>query len=102
MTTKIQTSEVTLKIPPSIAAEFQSNEIIELLLDKALGKRDLYESKIKMFELKYGTDFASFKKNTEKGDEIFQEWDDLLMWEGFLLAYREWNRKYRDLKLCMK
>ena len=102
MTTKIQTSEVTLRIPPSIAAEFQSNEIIELLLDKALGKRDLYETKIKMFELKYGTDFASFKKNTEKGDEIFQEWDDLLMWEGFLLAYREWNRKYRDLKLCMK
>ena len=88
MTTKIQTSEVTLKIPPSIAAEFRSNEIIELLLDKALGKRDLYETKIKMFELKYGTDFASFKKNTEKGDEIFQEWDDLLMWEGFLLAYR--------------
>ena len=95
MTTKIQTSEVTLKIPPSIAAEFRSNEIIELLLAKALGKRDLYETKIKMFELKYGTDFASFKKNTEKGDEIFQEWDDLVMWEGFLLAYR-------DLKLCMK
>jgi hypothetical protein len=36
---KIQTSEVTLRIPPSIAADIGSNEIIELLLDKALGAR---------------------------------------------------------------
>jgi len=99
---KNQTSEVTLRIPPSIAVDIKSNEIIGLLIDKALGKRDLYESKIKMFESKYGTDFASFKKNAEKGEENFQEWDDLLIWEGFLLAYGEWNRKYKDLKLCMK
>ena len=98
-----QTSEVTLRILPSIAVDIGSNEIIELLLDKALvGERDLYKSKIKMFEPKYGTNYASFKKKTEKGDESFQEWDDLLLWEGFLLAYREWNRKYKDLKLCMK
>jgi len=99
---KIKTNEVTLKIPPSIAADIGSNEIIKLLLDKALGKKDLYKSKIKMFESKYGTNYASFKKKTGKGDQSFQEWDDLLLWEGFLLAYREWNRKYKDLKLCMK
>ena len=62
---KIQTNEVTLRIPPSIAADIGSNEIIKLLLDKALGKKDLYKSKIKMFESKY----ATFKKKTEKGDE---------------------------------
>ena len=99
---KIQTSEVTLRIPPSIAADIGSKEIIELLLHKALGKRDFYKSKIKMFEAKYGTNFTSFKKKTEKSEEQFKEWDDLLLWEGFLLAYREWNRKYKDLKLCMK
>jgi hypothetical protein len=99
---KIQNTEVTLRIPPSIAADIGSSEIIELLLDKALGKKDLYKSKIKMLESKYGTTYASFKKKIEKGDESFQEWDDLLLWEGFLLVYREWNRKYKDLKLCMK
>ena len=99
---KIQNTEVTLRIPPSIAADIGSNEIIELLLDKALGKKDLYKSKIKMFESKYRTNYTSFKKKIEKGDESFQEWDDLLLWEGFLLAYREWSRKYKDLKLCMK
>ena len=99
---KNQTSEVIVRIPPSIAADIGNNEIIDLLLGKALGKKDLYKSKINMFESKYGTNFASFKKKSEQGDENFQEWDDLLLWEGFLLAYREWNKKYRDLKRCMK
>ena len=97
-----QTSEVILKIPPSIAADMGSNEIIDLLIDKALGKKDLYKSKIEMFESKYGINYTSFKKKTEKGSENFEEWDNLLLWEGFLIAYREWNRKYKDLKLCIK
>ena len=99
---EIQMNEVTLRIPPSIAVDIGSNDIIELLLDKALGKRDFYKTKIKMLEAKYGTNFASFKKKTEKGEERFQEWDDLLLWEGFVIAYKEWNKKYKDLKLCMK
>jgi hypothetical protein len=70
---KFQTSEVIVRIPPSIAADIGNNEIIDLLLGKALGKKDLYKSKIKMFESKYGTNYASFKKNSEQGDEIFQE-----------------------------
>ncbi len=86
---KNQTDEVILKIPPSVAADIRGNEIIKLLLDKALGKKDLYKSKLKMFESKYGTDYASFKKKIERGDESFQGWDDLMLWEGFLLAYRE-------------
>ncbi len=99
---EIQMNEVTLRIPPSIAVDIGSNDIIELLLDKALGKRDFYKTKIKMLEAKYGTNFASFKKKTEKGEERFQEWDDLLLWEGFVIAYKEWNKKYKDLKRCMK
>ena len=51
---KIQDTEVTLRIPPSIGANIGSNEIIELLLDKALGKKDLYKSKIKMFSQSTG------------------------------------------------
>ena len=95
-------SEVILKIPPSIAADIGSREILTLLIDKALGKKDLYQSKIRLFESKYGSNYASFKKKLEIEDENFQEWDDLILWEGYLLAYKEWNAKYRDLKLCMK
>ncbi len=99
---KIQTSKVIVRIPPSVAADIGNSEIIDLLLGKEKEKKDLYKSKIKTFESKYGTNYASFKKKSEQGDENFQEWDDLLLWEGFSLAYREWNRKYRDLKRCMK
>ena len=98
---KVETSEITLRIPPSIAADIKNSEIVALLLDKALGKRDFYKSKIRLFESKYGTNFASFKRKTENGDESFEEWDDLLLWEGFLLAYDEWAKKYEDLRLCM-
>ena len=95
-------SEVILKIPPSIASDIGSKGILALLIDKALGKKDLYQSKIKLFESKYGADYASFRKKIDNEDENFQEWDDLILWEGYLLAYREWNEKYKDLKLCMK
>ena len=46
---KIQTSEVIVRIPPSVAADIGNDEIIDLLLAKALGKKDLY----------YGRDFCS-------------------------------------------
>ena len=70
---KIQTSEVIVRIPPSTAADIGNNEIIDLLLGKALGKKDLYKSKIKMFESKYGTNYASLRncilKITNKGED---------------------------------
>ena len=98
----IETSEVIVRIPPSMASDVGGNEIVGMLLDKALGKKDFYKSRMKIFEAKYGTDFAAFKKKSEDGEENFEEWDDLLLWEGCQLAYREWDRKYEDLKLCMK
>jgi hypothetical protein len=99
---RIETSEVIVRIPPSMASDVGGNEIVGMLLDKALGKRDFYKSRMRMFESKYGTNFAAFKKKTEQGNEHFEEWDELLLWEGCELAYREWNRKYEDLKLCMR
>ncbi len=47
---KIQTSKVIVRIPPSVAADIGNSEIIDLLLGKALVKKDLYKSKIKTFE----------------------------------------------------
>ncbi len=98
---RIETSEVIVKIPPSMASEVDGAEIVGMLLDKVLGKREFFRSKIKVFESKYGTDLAAFQKTTEVGGERFDEWDDLLIWEGYVLAYREWDKKYEDLKRCM-
>jgi len=38
-------------------------------------------------------DFLSFKKKVEQSKkEIFTAWDDLLLWEGYELAYKEWGK----------
>ena len=44
---KIQTSELIVRVPPSVAADIGNNEIIGLLLGKALGKKDLFQEKIR-------------------------------------------------------
>jgi len=54
------------------------------------------------FPLKPKVVFPILPSRKEEGEENFEEWDDLLLREGCQLAYREWDRKYEDLKLCMK
>jgi hypothetical protein len=35
-------------------------------------------------------------------DEVFTEWDDLVVCEGYELGYEEWKKKYEELKRCME
>jgi len=93
--------EIKLKLPSDVIETITNKEIITLLLDKALSKAEYYQSKSKEFEEKYNMDFASFKKKVEGSEqEIYAEWDDLVMWEGYELGYKEWKRKYEELKGC--
>lgn len=72
-----------------------------MLLDKALTNAEYYRSKCNEYMEKYGMDFASFKKKVEESqEEVFSDWDDLLVWEGFELAYKEWKKKCEGLKGC--
>ncbi len=41
------------------------------------------------------------KKVEENKDEVFEEWDDLMEWEAYELAHKEWKTKYEELKSCM-
>ncbi len=93
--------EIKLKLPSDMIETISNKEIITLLLDKALSKAEYYQSNCKEFEEKYNMDFASFKKRGEEAEqEDFTEWDDLIMWEGYELGYKEWKRKYEELKDC--
>ncbi|MDO8726133.1 MAG: hypothetical protein Q7J35_08705 [Candidatus Methanoperedens sp.] len=95
--------EVKLKLPSDMVETISSKEIVALLLDKALSKAEYYQSKCKEFEDKYNMDLASFKKQGEEAElEVFTEWDDIVVWEGYELAYKEWKRKYEGLKGCME
>ena len=95
--------EIKLKLPSDMVETTSTKEIVALLLDKALSKAEYYESKSKELEEKYNMDFASFKKKVEEAkQEVFTEWDDIVVWEGYDLAYKEWKRKYEELKGCME
>ncbi len=94
---------VKIRLPSIVARHFSSKEIMALLLDKALNKSEYYRSKCAQMEQKYGTDLASFRKAIEESShESFSEWDDLLVWEGYELSYREWKGKYEDIMRCME
>lgn len=95
-------TEMKIKLPRDIAETTSSKEIVEMLLDKALSKAEYYLSRCNEYKARYGGDFASFKKKAEKAKkEVFADWDDLIVWEGYELGYKEWNKKYEELKSCM-
>lgn len=95
--------EITIKLPSDVVETISTKEIIGLLLDKALGRLEYYQSRCNEFKEKYGMDFISFKKKGEKSSkEAFSEWDDLIAWEGYEIGYKEWKKKYEELKSCMK
>ncbi len=94
--------EIKIKLPSDTANSVSKKEIVGLLAEKAFGKAEYYRSKCKEMEDKKETDFESFKKQTESSEENFSRWDDLLIWEGYELAYKEWKKKYEELRDCME
>ncbi len=95
--------EIKIELPGDLGEIASSKEIIKMLLDKALSKVEYFGSRCREFEEKYGMDFISFKKRAgETKDEIFTEWDDLIVWEGYELGCKEWKEKYEELKRCME
>jgi hypothetical protein len=103
MMQKTTFKEIKLKLPIDIVETVSGKEIITLLMDKALSKAEYYQSKFKQFEEKYKMDFTSFRKKVEGPEpEVFSEWDDLIVWEGYELGHKEWEKKYKELKGCME
>lgn len=93
--TEIQ--EVMIKLPGIIAENISRNDIIASFVYKALSKSEYYLSRCKMMEEKYRLNFSEFqKKMDEDSEENFQGWDDLILWEGYELAYQEWLKKYKE------
>ncbi|MFQ5901616.1 MAG: hypothetical protein ACE5IH_08680 [Thermodesulfobacteriota bacterium] len=93
--------EIKIRLPGDIIETVSNKEIIAMLLDKALNKAEYYHSRCKEMEERYGMKFASFKKKVDEATkEKFSDWDDFILWEGYVLGYEEWNKKYEELKNC--
>ncbi len=93
--------EMKITLPSNIIETVSNKEIIVMLLDKALSKAEYYHSRCHEMEEKYGLDFASFKKKIDEEEkEKFSDWDDFILWEGYMLGAKEWDEKYEELKNC--
>jgi len=93
---------ITIQLPSTVVETISNREILSLLLDKAFGKKEYYRSKCRIMEEKYHTSFPVYKRSVEQAqEENFTAWDDLLLWEGYELAYQEWGRKFEELRQCI-
>ena len=94
--------EIKVKLPQNVVESLAKNEIVSLLADKAFNKTEYYHTLCQEMEQKYNMAFIDFKKKVEESkEEVFEEWDDLMEWEAYHLAYTEWKGKHEELKNCL-
>ncbi len=70
------------------------NEILYWLVHKnAKQKIDYYDKKISEMEKKYKMDFSTFKDkiHSRMEEKSLEEWNDFVLWVGYLKAYRYWE-----------
>ena len=78
--------QVTITLPGWIRTEEAQEEVVRNLRTHALLKTEVYRSKMKLFEAKYGTTFTRFQRRvTKSSQEDFTAWDDLMEWETLRL-----------------
>ncbi|MFH0926117.1 MAG: hypothetical protein V1872_10920 [bacterium] len=95
--------EFKIKLPIDVIESISDKEIVNLLINKALTKAEYYQSKSQEMEEKHGAGFETFKKKIDESEEEkIKEWDDLLLWEGYILGYKEWKKKYEGLRYCIE
>ncbi len=94
---------IQLKLPENMNEKSIVFDFYQYLLDKAFTKMEYYKTRIHLMESNYKTQFSNFKKQIENStEEKFQEWDDLIIWEGYEIALVEWKSQYEALQNCLK
>lgn len=87
--------QIEIDIPEEIASSLElGSELKQYLIDKALTKMLYFQSRANGYTQKYGQTFEAFKQQTESLPEDFSRCDDLIVWEGYHLAAKEWERRY--------
>lgn len=63
-----------------------------LVLDHAASKIRYLDSEIREMISKYKMSFKDFKRRIEerKGEEVFEEWDDFIIWDSYESAKSYW------------
>jgi len=69
-----------------------------MVLSYLAEQRQLHE-KIVMYEKKHGQTFKEFENETkQRGNEDFDEWDDLIEWQAYTNFYANITKTINDIK----
>lgn len=70
----------------------EKDALSSLVRDQAVAKVHFFNTKIAEMQSKYKMSFSEFKHCIEarKGEEIFGEWDDFVIWESYESARSYW------------
>ena len=71
------------------------NEVLYWLVhNRAKQKIDYYDKKISEMEKKYKMNFYAFENiiHSRRKEENFEEWNDFILWAGYLKACRYWKQ----------
>lgn len=71
-----------------------------LVLDQAAAKVRCFDSKITEMRSKYKMSFDDFKRRIEERrvEEVFEEWDDFIIWDSYESARSYWAKVETRLK----
>ena len=74
----------------------------EMICRQAESKVSEYRSEVERFEAKHGASYEEFQETVDssKGQEDFEEEDDLMGWRFARENLRFWSEKVRELKEC--
>lgn len=99
----METVAMEIHVPRWVKEEKGEVDIVRSLLFGASAKMEYYQSRMLVFENKYGMPYEKFEKKIKQAkEENFEGWDNLITWEGFHQAYCEWKERYEGLKECMR
>ena len=98
---QVKLKEFRIKLPGDIISMVNRAEILNMQINKAINKVEYYRTRCSEMGKKYGMDFDAFQKKINgEENEVCSEWDDLILWEGYHYAYKEWKTNYEELEPC--
>ena len=98
----VRLRDIKIQLPGHVIDMATNIETMMMLANKSLNKIEYFKAKNAEMEEKYNMDFEAFNEKVHNAEtEVFNEWDDLIMWEGYYYSYREWKTKYEELKQCL-
>lgn len=100
--------EITLKVPANMYGfvsdifETKDELLRDFLCSITLAKVSDYRKREEVYEKKYRQRFEEFEKRVLDKDreEIFEEWDDYILWKAIHKAYELWAKKYKMIEKC--